>query len=145
MQLPLLDRRGVDRLLLAAGVAFLCLAAFLYVMVPEGRVVFVVQRKPVVTFRNRAPKPHMLDFDDPAQLPAMLERAFAPTAGLQRALADYADAIHPARDGRASERVLAATEALIAGDLGPLERKPFGTWFRELQIRRELGYWGRRG
>lgn len=103
---------------------------------------FVVQRKPVVTFRNRAPKPHMLDFSDPAQVPAMLDRAFAPTPDLKRALADYADAIHPVRDGRASERVLAATEALIAGDLGPLKPKPFGTWRRSLQIRWELSYWG---
>ena len=37
------------------------------------------QRKPVVTFRNRVPQPHMLDFDDPARLPAMLAQAFAPT------------------------------------------------------------------
>lgn len=103
---------------------------------------FVVQRKPVVTFRNRAPKPHMIDFDDPALLPAKLAQAFAPTPELQRALAAYADAIHPARDGRASERVLAATEALLAGELGTLKRKPAGTWLRELQIRRELGYWG---
>ena len=104
---------------------------------------FVVQRKPVVTFRNRAPKPHMLDFDDPALLGAMLEKAFAPTPELQQALSDYADAIHPARDGRASERVLAATEALLAGELGTLRRKPAGTWLRNLQIRKELGYWGR--
>jgi CDP-glycerol glycerophosphotransferase (TagB/SpsB family) len=103
---------------------------------------FVVQRKPVVTFRNRAPKPHMLDFDDPTALPAMLQRAFAPDAGLRAALAAYADAIHPARDGRASERVLAATEALLAGELGALRRKPLGAVFRGLQIRRELGYWG---
>ena len=41
---------------------------------------FAVQRKPVVTFRNRAPKPHMLDFDEAEQLPAMLARAFAPDA-----------------------------------------------------------------
>ena len=73
---------------------------------------FVVQHKPVVTFRNRAPKPHMLDFDDPAQLPSMLELAFAPTATLRAAIAAYADAIHPYRDGRSSQRVLAATEAL---------------------------------
>jgi CDP-glycerol glycerophosphotransferase (TagB/SpsB family) len=106
---------------------------------------FVVQRKPVVTFRNRAPKPHMLDFAEPAQLPEMLGRAFAPTPDLQRALADYADAIHPARDGRASERVLAATEALIAGDLGTLKAKPVGAWLRGLQMRRELGYWRLRG
>src|SRR5688572_2174312 len=67
---------------------------------------FVVQRKPVVTFRNRAPKPHMLDFDDPAALPALLDRASAPMPDLRAALDAYADSIHPSRDGRAAERVL---------------------------------------
>ena len=52
MQLPLLDRRGVDRLLLMAGIAFLCMAAFLYVVVPDGRIVFVVQRKPTFSKRD---------------------------------------------------------------------------------------------
>lgn len=104
---------------------------------------FVVQRKPVVTFRNRAPKPHMLDFAEPAQLPAMLARAFAPDAQLQAALAAYADAIHPYRDGRSSQRVIAATEALLRGELGTLARKPLSALWRRLQIRRELGYWGR--
>src|SRR5690606_3758362 len=78
---------------------------------------FVVQRKPVVTFRNRAPKPHMLDFDDPAALPAMLERAFAPSEQLRAAIAAYADDIHPYRDGRSSERVIEAVEDLLAGKL----------------------------
>lgn len=104
---------------------------------------FVVQRKPVVTFRNRAPKPHMLDFHDSSQLPAMLARAFTPDAQLQAALAMYADAIHPYRDGRSSERVLAATEALLRGELGALGRKPFASIWRRLQIRRDLRYWGR--
>src|SRR5690606_22035009 len=104
---------------------------------------FVVQRKPVVTFRNRAPKPHMIDFDDPAALPAMLARAFAPDAALQESIAAYADAIHPYRDGHASQRVIAATEALLAGELGRLGRKPPGAFIRGLQIRQELGYWGR--
>ena len=105
---------------------------------------FVVQHKPVVTFRNRAPKPHMLDFDDVSQLPVMLERAFAPSASLQDALADYAEAIHPYRDGRASERVIAATDALIAGTLGRLAGKPLSGRLRALQIRSKLGYWGLR-
>ncbi|MFC5570280.1 CDP-glycerol glycerophosphotransferase family protein [Lysobacter yangpyeongensis] len=104
---------------------------------------FVVQRKPVVTFRNRAPKPHMLDFAEPTQLPAMLAHAFAPDASLRSALAAYADAIHPYRDGRSSERVIAATEALSRGELGELARKPPGALWRRLQIRHELGYWGR--
>ena len=102
---------------------------------------FVVQHKAVVTFRNRAPKPHMLDFDDPSRLPAMLAQAFAPSPSLRAALADYANAIHPYRDGRSSERVLAATEALIDGKLGRLARKPLSGRLRALQIRADLGYW----
>lgn len=103
---------------------------------------FVVQRKPVVTFRNRAPKPHMIDIQETTELPQALARAFAPDATLRAALADYADAIHPYRDGRSSERVISATERLLAGDLGPLARKPFGGFVRALQIRKDLGYWG---
>ncbi|HEY5850174.1 MAG TPA: CDP-glycerol glycerophosphotransferase family protein [Lysobacter sp.] len=102
---------------------------------------FVVQRKPVVTFRNRAPKPHMLDFDDPARLPQMLARAFAPEPALIDALSAYADSIHPYRDGRSSERVIAATEAFLRGELGQLRSKPLSSLWRALQIRRELGYW----
>lgn len=102
---------------------------------------FVVQHKPVVTLRNRAPKPHMLDFDDPQRLPQMLAQAFAPTPELRAAIVAYADAIHPYRDGRASERVLAATEDLIAGKLGKLRGKPLAGRLRALQIRMQLGYW----
>lgn len=103
---------------------------------------FVVQHKPVITLRNRAPKPHMLDFDDPARLQDMLERAFSPDAALRAAIIAYADAIHPYRDGRSSERVLAATEDLIAGKLGRLRGKPLDGRLRALQIRAKLGYWG---
>ena len=103
---------------------------------------FVVQRKPVVTFRNHAPKPHMLDFDVAATLPDMLARAFVPDARLLASLAAYADAIHPYRDGRSSERVIAATEALLAGELGQLRRKPWSSRLRALELRRRFGYWG---
>ena len=103
---------------------------------------FAVQCKPVVTFRNRAPKPHMIDFGEPAQLPQMLVRALAPDQVLRTALAEYADAIHPYRDGLSSQRVLLATEQLLRGELGPLARKPMGGLLRALQIRKQLGYWG---
>lgn len=106
---------------------------------------FVVQHKPVVTFRNRAPKPHMLDFDEPQRLPEMLERAFAPSPELRAAIVRYADDIHPYRDGRSSERVIAATDAFVAGELGRLRRRPLSSWWRALQIRRALGYWGMGG
>ncbi len=103
---------------------------------------FVVQHKPVVTLRNRAPKPHMLDFDDPAQLPAQLERALHPAPALMEAIMRYADSIHPDRDGFSAERVIAATEDFIAGELGVLRPKPLAARLRALQIRKDLGYWG---
>jgi CDP-glycerol glycerophosphotransferase (TagB/SpsB family) len=98
---------------------------------------FVVQRKPVVTLRNRAPKPHMIDIAEPALLDEALQQAFAPTPTLTAALAAYADAIHPWHDGCSSGRVLAAVEDLLAGRLGPLTSKPANLW-RKLQIRSQL-------
>ncbi len=103
---------------------------------------FIVQHKPVVTFRNRVPQPHMLDFDDPQRLPQMLARALSPEPALMAEIVRYADSIHPYRDGCSSERVVAATEDFIAGRMGALSRKPLGAWWRGMQIRRELGYWG---
>lgn len=102
---------------------------------------FAFQHKPVVTFRNRSPKPHMLDFGEPARLAAMLERAFAPPPGLREALRAHAEAIHPRRDGGSAGRVLAATEDFLAGRLGPLARKPLSSKLRALQIRFALRYW----
>lgn len=99
---------------------------------------FVVQRRPVVTFRHRVPRPHMLDIAEPVQLDAAIARALAPDDALRAALADYAGLIHPSRDGRASERVLDASRAVLADP--PPRRKPLNLW-RRLQIRRVLGYW----
>ena len=107
-------------------------------VVPE----FAVQHKPVVTFRHRAPQPYMLDFDQPAQLSAMLERAFMPDAALLAEIRDYANRIHPYRDGCSSARVVAATDDLLAGRLGRLSRRPVMTRLRALQIRGKVGYWG---
>lgn len=103
---------------------------------------FVVQHKPVVTFRNRAPKPHMIDFDVADALPRMLEKALAPDEALMDAITSYADAIHPYRDGRSSGRVIAATESFIEGPMAKLKSRPWAARVRNLQIRQQLGYWG---
>jgi hypothetical protein len=105
---------------------------------------FVVQRKPVVTFRNRAPKPHMIDIGDPLDLDAALERAFAPTDALRSEIAAYAELIHPWRDGRSSERVLGAAHDFVAGRFGELARKPVNLW-RRLQMRSRLSRFGAAG
>jgi hypothetical protein len=102
---------------------------------------FVVQKKPVVTLRNRAPKAHMIDISDPAELESALHRAFAPTEALRQELAAYADLIHPWRDGHSSERVLAAARDFVGGRSGGLARKPMNLW-RRLQMRARLRRFG---
>ena len=91
---------------------------------------FAVQLKPVVTLRNRRPKPFMLDVAGPAEVDAAIDTALSRPPALMQALADHAAAIHPYRDGRSSERVLAAVARLLAGGHGPLARKPLNLWRR---------------
>lgn len=105
-------------------------------VVPE----FLVQLKPVVTLRNRKPGPQLLDVQDPADVEGTLRTALTRPAPLMRSIRDYADRVHPARDGRASERILDAAEAAIAAGRGGLRRRPLNLW-RRLQARRRLGYW----
>lgn len=102
---------------------------------------FLLTGKPVVTFRNRRPGPQLIDIDDPAQFEPAIERALARPPELMAAIGAYAEAIHPYRDGRSSERVLDAIDAFIAAGARSRRRKPLNLW-RKLKIRRRIGYWG---
>ena len=77
----------------------------------------------------------------PAKLKSAIERALARPPELMQAIRDYADAIHPYRDGRSSERVLDAIDTFIARGAKNRRRKPLNLW-RKLKIRRRIGYWG---
>jgi hypothetical protein len=102
-------------------------------VVPE----FLVQHKPVVTFRNRKPGPQLLDVQRTDQVLPALQQALQPSTQLMAEIRRYAAAIHPYRDGRSSERVVTATtEALRLGRAG-LKRKPWNLW-RRLQARQRL-------
>lgn len=98
---------------------------------------FAVQLKPVVTLRNRRPKPFMLDVAGASDVDDAINAALHGTPRRRAALVAHADAIHPSRDGHASERVLAATEKLLAGGFGPLKRKPLNLW-RRWQTSRDI-------
>jgi CDP-glycerol glycerophosphotransferase (TagB/SpsB family) len=102
---------------------------------------FTLTRKPVVTFKTLKPGPQFIDISDPALLAPSIERALSRPPDLMRAIRDYADHIHPRRDGRSSERVLAAVDDFIARGARTREPKPLNLW-RKLKIRRRLGYWG---
>lgn len=109
-------------------------------VVPE----FALQGKPVVTFRNNAVQPYMIDIAEATQLETALRRAFAPEPALRTALDTLVAQIHPYRDGRSSERVLAATEDLLCGRIRPRAPKPRNA-LRKLQQRLRMRYFWRAG
>lgn len=102
---------------------------------------FLLTGKPVVTFRNRRPGPQLIDIDDVADFEPAIERALARPPELMAAIREFADAIHPYRDGRSSERVLAAVDAFIARGGRNRNPKP-RNWWRKFKLRRRIGYWG---
>jgi CDP-glycerol glycerophosphotransferase (TagB/SpsB family) len=102
---------------------------------------FLLTYKPVVTFRNRRPGPQLIDIGEPSQLEPAIERALARPPELMRAIRAHADEIHPYRDGRSSERVLAAVDEFIADGHARLRPKPLNAW-RRFAMRRRFGYWG---
>lgn len=100
---------------------------------------FAVLQRPLVTFRSQAPKPHMHDIHEASELRAAISRALHPDAEWMRRIIAYAESIHPLRDGRSSERVLAAVDTFrVSGHQG-LRRKPLHLW-RRLQARWRMRY-----
>jgi len=101
---------------------------------------FLLLDKPVVTFRNRAPGPQLIDVTRPEQVVPALGRALGRPAALQAEIRRYAARIHPYRDGRSSQRVLAAADDLV--DRGPrdLRRKPLNL-LRRLRARHAVRYY----
>ncbi len=96
-----------------------------------------LQIKPVVTINNRVPRPFMLDVATPEAVDAAITTVLQKPDALMQHLRQHADAIHPWRDGRSSERVLDAARRLADGGYEPRARKPCNA-LRRLQAHKRL-------
>ena len=101
---------------------------------------FLLQRKPVVTFRNQNPMPHLHNIENSNDVESAIEYALSKPDSLMKEVEDYSEFIHPDQDGQSSKRVLNASNELIESGLGSLKRKPLNL-IRNFKLRRKLGYW----
>jgi CDP-glycerol glycerophosphotransferase (TagB/SpsB family) len=101
---------------------------------------FMLQHKPVVTFRNRVPGPHLINVTEIDKIESALEKALKPPAKLRFSIKEYVEMIHPYYDGMSSARVLDATDNLVSRGLNHLKKKPLN-FFRKLKIRKKFGYY----
>ena len=96
--------------------------------------------KPVVTLRNTAPGPHLIDVQQPEEVASALELALTRPPELLRAMDEYTLYHEAHRDGHNSARILDAVDDFIANYRGRIKRKPLNL-FRKLQLRKKLGHY----
>ncbi len=100
---------------------------------------YLLLDKPVMTFRNAAPGPHVVDFNRPEDLRERFMHTWEHREQVVARARPVADRMHPYRDGQSSRRVLEATLDVLRNppDLRP---KPLNLW-RRWQVRRRMGYY----
>ncbi|MCM1021770.1 MAG: CDP-glycerol glycerophosphotransferase family protein [Muribaculum sp.] len=93
--------------------------------------------KPVVTYNNTYPGPHIINCTAPDQVGDALEIALTRPPELMKAIEKYVASFEAHRDGHNSERVLAAVDDFIANYKKKLKKKPLNL-FRKLKLRWKL-------
>ena len=98
---------------------------------------YMLLDKPVVTYRNTHPGPHLLNVTDTALVGPAIERALARPEELMRNIREYTARHEAHRDGRNSARVLDAVDDYIENYKGKIPRKPLNL-LRKLKLRWHL-------
>ncbi len=98
---------------------------------------FLLLHKPVMTYNNRQPGPHIINIQHPDELNGAIQIARHLPDKLLTAIKDFISNMHPYRDGNSSQRVLQAVEEAIQNP--PEKKKPLNLW-RKLQVRKRLSY-----
>lgn len=98
---------------------------------------FLLQRKPVVTFKGNLQGEHLINVSTPEQIESALTEALTQPDELMRHIDDYIKYIHAYTDGNSSARVLDAVDNFT---FDSLKTKPLNL-LRQLKLRKKLGYW----
>ncbi|MGC1515800.1 MAG: glycosyltransferase, partial [Maribacter sp.] len=101
---------------------------------------YLLQIKPVVTFRNNMPLPSYINITEVSNIESGIAYALTEPPELLERIREYAMASHPYTDGKSAERVIDAALLFLAKDKSRLKPKPIDL-IRKYKIRKKLGYW----
>jgi len=101
---------------------------------------FSLLNKATVSLNNKEPGAYLVNIQNADQLEQSIALAFSPTLQLKSAIKAYADDLHPYHDGKAAQRILSATEAILLKGKQAKKSKPLNL-FRNLKQRKKLKYW----
>ncbi len=101
---------------------------------------FIIQEKPVVTFKNKKPGNYLIDIDSVSEIEKSIEYALSRPKKIMDNIEKYIHEIHPYTDGKSSERVIDASINFLKNkDVKKLKRKPLNI-VRKFKISKRLGY-----
>ena len=100
---------------------------------------FLMQQKPVVTFRHHIPKDFLINVENAFDIENELEYAMTYPSDKLALIKKYIEQIHPYFDGKSSRRVIDATIDFLHRDKSHLRPKP-ANLARKWQIRKKIGH-----
>ena len=100
---------------------------------------FLYLDKPVVTFKNRIPGPHLIDIERSDSLQSALAEALTRPKDLMTEITKFINHHNPYRDGESSKRVMDAVERLNSGQIQNLKPQPLNI-LRKMKSRFRFGY-----
>lgn len=101
---------------------------------------FLLQNKPVVTFRNQQPKSCFINITHEDEIEGALKQACSRPEKLMESIQYYCDDFHPYRDGLSSLRVLKSVNEIIDSNVTLKKKKPLNL-IRQWKMRSKLKYW----
>lgn len=100
---------------------------------------FILQEKPVVTFKNLLHPDYLINITQPQQLETALKQAFLLPDELKQSIKQYISTLHPYQDGQSSARIIDACFDFLKNDIDQLKRKPLNI-IRKYKIRKKVKY-----
>lgn len=101
---------------------------------------FLLQEKPVVTFRTKKPFEHLINVTEVSEIENAINLALTKPKNVMKAIRDYIEWTHPYFDGKSSERVIDASISFFNKDKSHLKSKPWNL-VRKYKIRKLLKYY----
>lgn len=101
---------------------------------------FLLQVKPVVTFKNNMPGPYLIDISKIEAIENSIEKALKKPKNLMKSIETFAKHSHAFDDGKSSERVIDAVISFLHKDKSYLKSKPLNL-IRKYKIRKKLNYY----
>lgn len=99
---------------------------------------FILQDKPVITFRNSRPNEHLINITSANDLEKSIEFALSYPEKLMLAIQNFNQQEHPYKDGKSSDRIIDAVLKMhFSKEIINLDAKPFN-FVRKYQLRKRF-------